>query len=176
MTINIYIAGPITGIKDDNKPEFDKSETFLCGLGLEVVNPQKNGLPKNAPWVSHMKTDIPNMLKCDAIYALNGWHNSKGARAEIHLAEALGIPIFEQFEKDTLKLELFKKKTQEKTVFSGPDGFVPKGGGSAAWANAKIPINLSQPLPPKFPHQSPENAYGGKAEIIKIIFAKLGGE
>lgn len=136
MSIRIYIAGPITDIKDYNKPEFDKAEVFLLALRLEVVNPLKNGLPKEAPWVEHMKANIPNMLKCDAVYALNGWHNSKGARAEIQLAEVLDMPIFEQCEKDNIKLGLFKKEVPRKSILSTRETFEPK-----------------------FPHQTPDNAY-----------------
>lgn len=138
MSIRIYIAGPITGIKDYNKPEFDKAEELLSGFGLEVVNPLKNGIAKEAPWVDHMKTDIPKMLKCEAVYALKGWHNSKGARAEIQLAEVLDMPIFEQCDKDIRKLSLFLKKAVGSIVGS------------------YVGLNIS---PPKFPHQTPDNAY-----------------
>jgi nucleoside 2-deoxyribosyltransferase len=158
MSIRIYIAGPITGTKDDNRPEFDNAEAFLSGLGLEVLNPLKNGIQKDAPWVEHMKADIQNMLKCDAVYALNGWHNSKGARAEIQLAEALDMPIFEQCEKDNIKLGLFKKEVPRKSILTTRETFEPK-----------------------FPHQTPDNAYKfgqtmGQTEQSKGLNQYAGGQ
>ena len=186
MSIRIYIAGPITDIKDYNKPEFDKAEVFLLALRLEVVNPLKNGLPKEAPWVEHMKANIPNMLKCDAVYALNGWHNSKGARAEIQLAEVLDMPIFEQCEKDNIKLGLFKKEVPRKSILSTRETFEPKRSeemvaGVDPWSNPNVPINPCQPIPPKFPHQAPDNAYKfgqtmGQTEQSKGLNQYAGGQ
>ena len=40
---------------------------------------------------SHIKRDVEALLECDAIYMLPGWKNSKGAVAEVAVADWLGL-------------------------------------------------------------------------------------
>ena len=112
---NIYIAGPMTGLKDFNRPNFDKAAKLLRRDHWTVFNPveydietygeamfdneygdseyaaerygfdRRKVLAKDLEWIC---------LKADAMYMLQGWQNSSGARAEYATAVALGLTIF----------------------------------------------------------------------------------
>jgi hypothetical protein len=106
--MKIYIAGPMSGVEDFNFPLFFETEKALKELGYEVVNPAHNdgenleealamaGTPDkpNNSWGYYMRRDLPNVLDVDAICVLPNWRKSKGASLEVHVAEALGLPIY----------------------------------------------------------------------------------
>lgn len=104
---SIYIAGPMTGIKDWNFPAFFQAEDELVALGFDVVNPAHNDgatvqealqsagtldSPNNL-WSYYMKRDLPNVMEVDMMCLLPGWQNSRGAQLEVHVAKALGLPL-----------------------------------------------------------------------------------
>ena len=103
----IYIAGPMTGIKDWNFPAFFAAEKQLENLGYDVVNPAHNdgatvqealesaGSPEspNNLWSYYMKRDLPHVMDCDMICLLPGWQKSKGASLEVAVAKAIGLPL-----------------------------------------------------------------------------------
>ncbi len=92
--MKIYISGKITGLPlVDVIAKFEDAEMLLKDLGLEVVNPTKNGLSFNESWEKHIVRDIENLLECDAIYMLEGWNNSVGAGIEYDIAMRLGKDI-----------------------------------------------------------------------------------
>lgn len=88
-----YLSGPMTGIADFNRPAFAAEAAKLRAQGAYVVNPAENGLPADASWVEHLRTDIRDMMDCDAIHMLPGWTKSKGAMLEYHIAVKLGFTI-----------------------------------------------------------------------------------
>ena len=54
----VYISGQITGLESKQaRTLFSQAEELLKSLGLEPVNPLKNGMPKAATWVQHMGKD-----------------------------------------------------------------------------------------------------------------------
>jgi hypothetical protein len=89
----IYIAGPMTGLPDLNFPAFHYEAAKLRAHGFEVVNPAEVNPDKGMSWVDCMRTDIAELVKCDAIRLLPGWEHSKGATLEEHIAERLGLQI-----------------------------------------------------------------------------------
>ena len=107
MTKTVYIAGPMTGIPMWNFPAFFDAEHQLLELGYSVLNPAHNdgknveeamasaGSPEkpNYPWSYYMKRDLPHVMSADMVCLLPGWQNSKGARLEVHVAQALGLPL-----------------------------------------------------------------------------------
>jgi hypothetical protein len=94
--MKVYISGPITGI-DNYQENFAKVEGQLCAEGFEVVNPIKVCADmKNNNWCDYMKADIIALVGCDAIYAMRGWKESKGATIEINLAKSLGMMVVEE--------------------------------------------------------------------------------
>jgi hypothetical protein len=88
----VYLAGPMTGIPDDNFPAFNAAAAVLKAAGLDVFNPADHG--SGGDWAEYMKQDIPELLKCDAVVLLDGWTMSNGAQLENHIAVELGMPIY----------------------------------------------------------------------------------
>lgn len=101
----IYIAGPMTGIKDDNFPAFFASEGYLEVCGHNPVNPAKHQPVVVCPVTCKAHTmsykDFLNLdleiiaTACDAVAVLPGWGRSPGARKEVKLALDLGLEIVE---------------------------------------------------------------------------------
>lgn len=106
--MKIYIAGPMTGREQWNFPAFFEAEAQLLALGYDVVNPAHNdgatleaalasagsAEKPNHTWGWYMRRDLPHVMGCDAICLLEGWRESRGALLEVHVAEALGMPVF----------------------------------------------------------------------------------
>jgi hypothetical protein len=84
----------MTGLPEFNRPAFHGAESELGEEGYTVLNPAI--LPNGLTQAEYMDIDLA-MLKCaDAIYLLEDWVTSKGARAELALAEKLGLQVFYQ--------------------------------------------------------------------------------
>jgi hypothetical protein len=107
--MKLYLAGPMTGIKDFNYHAFREAASKLEDAGHTVFNPADNdvangfdprGMSGDAAEAKAAGFDLREALKqdlswiCDhaeGIALLPGWEESKGARAEVGLAHALGI-------------------------------------------------------------------------------------
>jgi hypothetical protein len=100
----IYIAGPYRSNTEwgleGNIRIAEEAALELWQLGAAVICPHKNtanfGGAKGLDDNTWLKGDIEIMKRCDAVFALIGWHVSRGATEEIKLAKQLGIPVFEQ--------------------------------------------------------------------------------
>lgn len=94
--MKLYIAGPMANHVNHNWPAFEKEAELLRAAGYEVVSPTDvNGTYEEAcalPYMTCLKNDIKAMLDCDGVALLPGWTESKGAKIERGLAEALGMP------------------------------------------------------------------------------------
>lgn len=88
----IYISGKITD-NANYKADFEAAESALKIAGFHPVNPAEEHLPDGATWADYMRHDIKLLCDCDAIYMLNGWRESAGAKIEHKLARDLGIEI-----------------------------------------------------------------------------------
>ncbi|TNL09061.1 nucleoside 2-deoxyribosyltransferase [Kosakonia cowanii] len=92
--MKVYIAGPMSGFDQFNRPAFHAAESNLREHGNVVLNPAT--LPDGLSQVQYMDICLA-MLRCaDAVYMLAGWENSAGARAEHALAEKLELLRFYQ--------------------------------------------------------------------------------
>ena len=93
----VYISGAIAHHElEERKAAFRSAAEILRSEGYCPVNPFSNGLPDDADWRCHMKVDIGLLLQCDAIYMLDGWWLSKGAKLELDVATSCGLePMFE---------------------------------------------------------------------------------
>lgn len=90
----LYIAGPMTGLADFNRPAFRMMADRLRRKGYRVVNPAElPGETLNNPWDWYMRRDLAELVKCDGIVLLPGWEQSKGARLEHHVAVTLGMTV-----------------------------------------------------------------------------------
>jgi hypothetical protein len=90
----VYIAGPITGMPNDNHPAFHAAAADYRSRGCFVINPAEVFAPGTAPgWVECMRVLLPLLMTCEMIVMLPGWTKSKGARLEHHTARELAFAI-----------------------------------------------------------------------------------
>lgn len=107
--MKVYISGPITGYPDRNAQEFKSAQEALQRFGHETVNPLDISADHDGPCVGpeverhddssghrygcHVRADILAVFDCDAMFMLPGWHQSRGARVEYAVAQALRLQI-----------------------------------------------------------------------------------
>lgn len=111
MSKRVYIAGPMRGIPYYNVEEFKKAAKRLRADGWDVISPVErdisNGFDASAlgarthwdKWPSRLHKENTVMHCCldvidaEAIYLLNGWEDSTGARAEKAIADWLELEV-----------------------------------------------------------------------------------
>lgn len=115
----IYISGKITN-NANYKADFEAAELALKIAGFQPVNPAEEHLPDDAIWADYMRHDIKLLCDCDAIYMLNGWRESAGAKIEHKLARKLGIEIIYEISKKPVYNAEYRReqymKHREKTL------------------------------------------------------------
>ncbi|WGA02971.1 DUF4406 domain-containing protein [Enterobacter ludwigii] len=86
-----YIAGPMMGLPDFNRPAFFRAAEGIAASGHQVLNPAT--LPDGL--TQHQYIDICQAMvrSADAIFLLNDWQRSRGALAKLHQARKLGLLI-----------------------------------------------------------------------------------
>ncbi len=110
---NVYVAGKMRGVEEFNFPAFDVATEILRDAGYFVFSPAErdraagfdpSGMTGNED-LSKLGFSLREALaadtqwiamEADAVYLLDGWENSSGARAEKALAEALGLEVLYQ--------------------------------------------------------------------------------
>ena len=99
----IYIAGPMTGLPELNRAEFRKAVDFIWKALKETAigfNPHQVadmlGWTEETPPSEIASMLLGDLTRCDAIYMLRGWEQSKGARAEHAVAVWIGLEIIYQ--------------------------------------------------------------------------------
>lgn len=99
----IYVAGPMRGYPDFNYPKFNGFASELTGAGWDVVNPVRVGESiaeaeaindDPALLEAVLAAEILALKTCEAVYLLNGWEKSDGARKEVAAAIAHGLEIY----------------------------------------------------------------------------------
>jgi hypothetical protein len=88
-----YIAGPMTGRPDFNRPAFYAAEDTLRALGHDPINPADVQLADDASWLDYMRQTMRLLTEADAVCVLPGWTVSRGAQIEVYWANSVGIPI-----------------------------------------------------------------------------------
>lgn len=118
--MRIYLAGPMTGKRYFNYFSFNATAEALTALGHEVFNPVSNDVarygtglfldnPKGDPDIAKahytfdrrlaLTEDIEYICKrAEAVFLLPGWAESRGAIAEVAVAQALDIPTYFKLE------------------------------------------------------------------------------
>lgn len=94
--MKVYISGKITGLPiDEAKYKFAKAEESVREFGGIPINPMEK-VPYNEDWTwkDYMIADINLLMCCDAIYMLNNWQDSKGAKLEFIIATELGLNVY----------------------------------------------------------------------------------
>ncbi len=91
----IYIAGPMTGLPDYNRPAFYEAAKSWEEQGYAVLNPAvPDKSLDDSDWVGYMRRSLQNLLVCDKVVFLPGWELSRGARLEHQIAQALEMEIY----------------------------------------------------------------------------------
>ena len=97
VKLKVYISGKITGLPiAEARAKFEKAEIMFKEKDLEPVNPFKVCKDIEGPyttWEEYMVRDLEALLGCNAIYMLDNWGASKGARVEHAVAQALGLVV-----------------------------------------------------------------------------------
>lgn len=95
-----YLAGPMTGMEDNNWPAFDRHARLLEINDQKVINPadhdRKVGLDLNTEegTFAAFRWDFEQIItKADGVAVIAGWERSRGARAEVELARLIGLPV-----------------------------------------------------------------------------------
>jgi hypothetical protein len=89
----MYLAGPMTGLKDFNYPAFNAAADALRAKGYQVENPADHGIVEGAQWADYMAYDLTRLGLCGLIALLPGWERSEGAKLEVQIAHRLGMTV-----------------------------------------------------------------------------------
>lgn len=87
-----FISGAISGRMDSYKSYFDEAVDHFREIYIESYNPSEIDI--KTPWEIAMEETLSQLRKCDFMYVLKNWENSKGVKIEIERAKELDIPIF----------------------------------------------------------------------------------
>lgn len=88
--MKIYLAGPMSGVPDLNRPAFNAKAKEFRDEGHTVLNPASVIAPMREALAEEMEWIC---LHAEAMAFLPGWERSYGARAEHALAVALGLQM-----------------------------------------------------------------------------------
>lgn len=101
--IQVYISGPITGVKNLNRPAFDEAKELLdeegyCGiipLDFEFDREIIEALESDGEDSHHlyMRKCFEELSKCDMMAVLPNWYESKGVKYEMEVCKMLKIPV-----------------------------------------------------------------------------------
>jgi len=112
-SVRIYLAGPMRGYPEFNRPAFTEGAALLRSAGHEVFSPAEYDQFNGFDWTGHdgdlsaaerdgfslreaLGADLAWICAhAEAMVVLPGWQASKGATAEAATALALNAPVWE---------------------------------------------------------------------------------
>lgn len=114
--LKIYVSGPISGIPEANRNEFEDAASLVREAGADAliphhISPGHSGVcvpdgryeRSGHTYACHMRADVLAMLGCDGVVMLPGWEQSHGARLEHQVAAVCGLPVHYLGEFGTIK-------------------------------------------------------------------------
>lgn len=106
----VYISGPMRGMDGHNRAKFNKWENKLRDIGdFDPVNPVRIGDSIAPPGAVDndkdlldkvLEADIAALQGCNAIFLLDGWERSEGAKRELACALDRGMELILQSDYD----------------------------------------------------------------------------
>ena len=102
MERSVYIAGPMAGIENLNAEAFARAAEKLSADGWTVYDPVEIGeLYGTAEEIQSdpellakvVKAELGFVARADAIYLLDGWERSVGAKRELLVALGCGLEV-----------------------------------------------------------------------------------
>jgi nucleoside 2-deoxyribosyltransferase len=115
----IYISGKYSdGIIIKNIEKAEAAAVRLMRAGFDVICPHKNtsGYEKyeDIPYEQYIEMDLNILERCDGIYMLDNWRESKGAKTEFEYAAHHCIPIISgRYEEGDFTPEWFISQTSK---------------------------------------------------------------
>lgn len=95
--MKIYISGKISGMDESEARKlFAAAFIQLQDWNHEPVDPMTLPHDHGRTWLEFMREDIKALMDCEAIYMLENWTESQGAKIELSLAASLGMKIIFQ--------------------------------------------------------------------------------
>lgn len=103
--VKVYVSGPISGYPNGNAEAFTERTKILIAGGFDAVNPHdcppnhtgecvgRSLDSKPHKYGCYLRSDLRELLNCDAITMLPGWEESPGALVERSVALAVGLPV-----------------------------------------------------------------------------------
>lgn len=102
----VYLAGPMSGLPDDNVPAFLAAGADLRARGWDVVIPCEGHADQATDsWEGWMRKDIALVLGVEGLALLPGWERSRGACREVTVALTLGMPLFDALTMEPIPLD-----------------------------------------------------------------------
>ena len=101
----VYIAGKMRGLPNYGRENFANAEKKLKDAGLLVLNPAT--LPIGMEDSKYLPICLAMLDASDAIYLLNNWNDSVGAKVEAAYAKAQGKVIW--YEDLASEISLYEK-------------------------------------------------------------------
>jgi hypothetical protein len=100
----VYISGPMTGYEEFNRPAFNEAREHLQNIGFSVIVPgddEEYTIRERLAWKvtdtsrrAYMFRDFLHVLTANYVAVLDGWEESKGSKAEVLVAQEIGLPVF----------------------------------------------------------------------------------
>lgn len=105
----VYISGKYTGTPSETLKYIEDAEIAsveLMRLGWGTLTPHKNAgsyekyeaANPNLTYDWFISMDLEMLRRCDAIFMLSNWTDSKGAKIELKFAKEMGIPVYYESE------------------------------------------------------------------------------
>ena len=92
--MRLYIAGPMTGLPEFNYPAFFAAAERLTAAGYVTINPARvEGREHCKGWADYMRAALIDVCNADGLALLPVWEASRGACLEVHVGQALDLPI-----------------------------------------------------------------------------------
>lgn len=109
----VFISGPMAGLENYNRHNFNAAEATAMMVGYKVVNPAI--LPHDWPPHSYLPVCMAMLDIADTVWMLEGWEGHKGAEAERAYALAQGKTIV--YSEEELRQHYKEEKLKERAVF-----------------------------------------------------------
>ena len=92
--IVVFISGPMQGIPDFNRGQFNGTAALLERAGYQVLDPTtiESFSPVN-PYDLNVRITLTALLHCNAVALLPGWQNSPASLREVEIANACGMTV-----------------------------------------------------------------------------------
>jgi hypothetical protein len=91
--VRLYVAGPMTGLPEYNRPAFAEATARLNRVGHDAVNPGRREPVPGKSWQDYLRDGLTDLLHCEGVAVLPRWMESRGARLEVSTAWALSMPV-----------------------------------------------------------------------------------